>query len=201
MPATIPGGGVVDTTLLIAAARAGDKAAEARLFEAVYGDLQRMAQHHLLHGGSSPEHAQSLVHELYLRLAGDGAPGLTDRRHFFALASRAMRQIVIDHLRRRGTAKRGDGVAPLSLDALPEALALPAGGRGEELLQLDAALQRLEHADPALARLVELHFFGGLGFVDMATLLERSERSLKRDWAKAKAFLYRELAQTDDHDG
>ncbi|MCX7556225.1 ECF-type sigma factor [Xanthomonadaceae bacterium JHOS43] len=185
----------MDTTLLIAAARAGDKAAEARLFQALYADLHRMAQHHLVRSGSDIGHAQSLVHEVYLRLANAAGEGPHDRRHFFALASRAMRQIVVDHVRRRGAVKRGEGIAPMSLDEVREpALSAVLAGQDDDLLQLDAALARLERFDDGLARLVELHFFGGLGFTEMASVLERSERSLKRDWRKAKAFLYRDLA-------
>lgn len=184
----------MDTTLLIAAARAGDKDAEARLFQAMYADLHRMAQHHLARSGSDVEHAHSLVHEVYLRMA-NAQGGPSDRRHFFALASRAMRQIVVDHVRRRATAKRGEGMAPLSLDDVREpALTAVLAGQDEDLLQLDAALARLEQFEEHLARLVELHFFGGLGFVEMAEVLDRSERSLKRDWRRAKAFLYRDLA-------
>ncbi len=184
----------METTLLIAAARSGDKAAEARLFRTLYGDLQRMAQHHLLRSGSDVAHAESLVHEVYLRMVGGGL-GMNDRRHFFALASRAMRQIVVDHVRRRSAAKRNDGVAEIPLELVQEsALASMAAGQDEDLLNLETALQRLERIDDALARLVELHFFGGLGFAEMAEVLERSERSLKRDWRKAKAFLYHDLA-------
>ncbi len=192
----------METTLLIAAARAGDKAAEARLFQALYADLHRMAQHHLARSGSDIGHAQSLVHEVYLRMANAQGDGPNDRRHFFALASRAMRQIVVDHVRRRGTAKRGEGVAPLSLDELREpALTAVLAGQDDDLLQLDAALARLERFEEHLARLVELHFFGGLGFAEMAGVLDRSERSLKRDWRKAKAFLYRDLAHEPSQHG
>ncbi len=187
----------MDTTLLIAAARAGDKDAEARLFQALYADLHRMAQHHLARSGSDIGHAQSLVHEVYLRMAG-AAAGPNDRRHFFALASRAMRQIVVDHVRKRGTVKRGEGVAALSLEEVREpALTALQAGQDDDLLHLDAALARLERFDESLARLVELHFFGGLGFVEMAGVLDRSERSLKRDWRKAKAFLYRDLSVSE----
>ncbi len=113
-----------------------------------------------------------------------------------------MRQIVVDHVRKRGAIKRGDGLAPLSLDAMAEpALAAIIGGRDDELLSLDAALERLEQFDENLARLVELHFFCGLGFVELAEVLERAERSLKRDWTKAKAFLYRELGHADAQPG
>lgn len=193
--------GALDTTQLIAAARAGDKVAEAQLFKITYADLHRMAQRHLLRSGADVGGAQSLVHEVYLRMVGANA-GPNDRRHFFALASRAMRQIVVDHLRKRGAIKRGDGLAPLSLDAMAEpALAAIIGGRDDELLSLDAALERLEQFDENLARLVELHFFCGLGFVELAEVLERAERSLKRDWTKAKAFLYRELGHADAQPG
>lgn len=188
----------MDTTLLITAARSGDKAAEAKLFQLLYADLHRMAQHHLLRSGSDVGHAQSLVHEVYLRMARAGENGPNDRRHFFALASRAMRQIVVDHVRKRSAGKRNSGVGELSLDQVHDsALASAAAGRDDDLLHLDTALQRLEHTDEALARLVELHFFGGLGFAEMAEVLDRSERSLKRDWRKAKAFLYRDLAHVE----
>ena len=92
----------MDTTQLLAAARAGDKSAEARLFDAVYADLHRLAQRHLRASGPDAQHATSLVHEVYLRLARGGAVALNDRTHFFAVASRAMRQIVVDHVRGRG---------------------------------------------------------------------------------------------------
>jgi RNA polymerase sigma factor (TIGR02999 family) len=181
---------VLDTTQLLAAARAGDKSAEARLFDAVYADLHRLAQRHLRASGPDAQHATSLVHEVYLRLARGGALALNDRTHFFAVASRAMRQIVIDHVRGRLTDKRGGGVEPLPLDSAVQAL---AAGRDEELLMLDAALQRLGDVDPRLAQFVELRFYGGLQMDELADATGLSERTLKRDWQKARAFLYREL--------
>lgn len=181
-----------DTTMLIAAARAGDKAAEARLFEAVYADLHRLAQRHLRGGGPDGVHATSLVHEVYLRLARGNGMALNDRTHFFAVASRAMRQIVVDHVRGRLTGKRGGGFDPLPLDS---AVVAVASGRDEELLLLDAALQRLSEVDPRLAQFVELRFYGGLQLDELAEATGLSERTLKRDWAKARAFLYRELSQ------
>ena len=183
----------IDTTLLIAAASNGDKAAESRLFDLLYDDLQRMAQHHLLRSGRDAGHAQSLVHEVYLRMVRGGAVGSADRQHFFALASRVMRQIVIDHARRRCSDKRGRGVDDLPLDALPEPPS-PAQRDDLELLQLDAALGRLEQHDAGLSRLVELHFFGGLAFPEMAELLGRPERTLKREWRRARVLLYHDLA-------
>jgi len=180
-----------DTTMLLAAARSGDKDAEARLFERVYSDLHRLAQRQLRAANGGPEHATSLVHEVYLRLAAHGL-ALNDRQHFFAVAARAMRQIVVDHARTRLAEKRGAGVEPLSFDS---AIGAVAQGRCEELLQVDAALQRLAEVDPRLGEFVELRFFGGLRFDELAAATGLSERTLKRDWTKARAFLYRELAQ------
>ena len=181
---------LLDTTQLLAAARGGDKAAEARLFDAVYADLHRLAQRHLRGSGPDAQHATSLVHEVYLRLARGGAIALNDRTHFFAVASRAMRQIVVDHVRGRLTEKRGGGVDPLPLDSAVVAL---AAGCDEELLMLDAALQRLTDVDPRLAQFVELRFYGGLQMDELAEATGLSERTLKRDWQKARAFLDREL--------
>ena len=179
-----------DTTLLIAAARSGDKQSEARLFERVYSDLHRLAQRQLRAVNRGAEHATSLVHEVYLRLAHAGL-SLNDRQHFFAVASRAMRQIVVDHARSRLTEKRGSGVDPISFDS---AIGVAAAGHDEQLLQVDAALQRLADVDPRLAHFVELRFFGGLKFEELVAATGMSERTLKRDWTKARAFLYRELA-------
>ena len=182
---------MAEMTALIAAARGGDKAAEGRLFEAVYADLHRIAQRHLRASNPDGARATSLVHEVYLRMArGDGL-ALNDRTHFFAVASRAMRQIVIDHVRSRQTEKRGGGVDAISLDS---AVVAVAAGRDEELLVLDEALKRLELLDPRLARFVELRFYGGLQLEELAEVVGLSERTLKRDWRKARAFLYREIS-------
>lgn len=181
----------LDTTALIHAARGGDKAAEGRLFEAVYADLNRLEQRHLRASGPDAQHAISLVHEVYLRMARSDGLALNDRTHFFVVASRAMRQIVIDHVRGRLSEKRGGGIEPISLDS---AVAAVAAGCDEELLMLDAALQRLAQVDPRLSQVVELRFYGGLQFDEMAQILGRSDRTVRRDWRKARAFLYRELS-------
>lgn len=188
---------MAEMTTLIAAARGGDKAAEARLFETVYADLHRIARRHLQASGPDAAHATSLVHEVYLRLARGDALALNDRTHFFAVASRAMRQIVIDHVRSRMSEKHGGGVSPLALDSAVMAV---AAGRDEELLTLDAALQRLGRIDPRLAQFVELRFYGGLQLDELAEVTGLSERTLKRDWRKARAFLYREIAGVDPDD-
>lgn len=186
-----------ETTALIAAARTGDKDAESRLFSAVYDDLHRIARRHLQASGPDASHATSLVHEVYLRMARGQGLALNDRTHFFAVASRAMRQIVIDHVRSRRSEKHGGGIEPLTLDSAVMAV---AEGRDEELLTLDAALVRLARLDPRLAQFVELRFYGGLQLTELAELCGLSERTLKRDWRKARAFLYREIAGVEPED-
>lgn len=177
-------------TALIAAARNGDKASEGQLFEQVYADLHRIAQRHLNAVDAAAARATSLVHEVYLRMVrGDGL-ALHDRQHFFAVASLAMRQIIIDHVRNRKSDKRGGGIEPLSLDS---AVVAVAESRDEELLLLDAALVRLANIDARLASVVEMRFFGGLELEEIAELTGISSRTLRRDWRKARAFLYNEI--------
>jgi RNA polymerase sigma factor (TIGR02999 family) len=184
---------VSDITDMLGRARGGDRAATDALFAELYRELHRLAAGQLR--GES-QHATSLVHEAYERFVGHGALDINDREHFFAVAARAMRQIVIDHVRSRGAQRRGGGdiVAPIETTALE----IAAHGRGEDVIALDDALGRLADTDPALARLVELRFYGGLDLVEIAALGERSERSLKRDWRRARAFLYRELGGSAD---
>jgi RNA polymerase sigma factor (TIGR02999 family) len=181
---------MAEMTALIVAARGGDKAAEAQLFQSVYSDLHRIAQRHLNASGPDAARATSLVHEVYLRMARGEGLALNDRTHFFAVASRAMRQIVIDHVRARHAEKRGGGIDAISLDS---AVVAVAAGRDEELLMLDEALQRLALVDPRLAQFVELRFYGGLQLDELAEITGLSDRTLKRDWRKARAFLYREI--------
>jgi RNA polymerase sigma factor (TIGR02999 family) len=124
----------------------------------------------------------------------DGALPYADRRHFFAVAARAMRQIVIDDARSRKAAKRGAGAEPAALDAVAEPPA-PAGELPvEDILALDTALSRLEESEPRLAETVEWHFFGGLTFAEIADAREVSERTVLRDWRAARALLHQELA-------
>ena len=185
-------------TKLIAAARLGDKASETLLFESVYTDLRRIAQRHLAKSGQGSGHATSLVHEVYLRIARAEGLAVNDRAHFFAVASRAMRQIVIDHVRSRQTDKRGGGVEALSLDS---AIVAVAEGRDDELLVLDEALHQLAALDPRLAQVVELRFYGGLELDELAEVIGVSSRTVRRDWRKARAFLYHQITgeqPTDD---
>ncbi len=180
-----------EITSLLAAWRAGDGSAFDRLLPLVYDELRGRAHRQLGHGAGQTLSTTALVHECYLKLVDDGQRSYADRAHFLAVATRAMRQILVDHVRRRRAAKRGGGAddIALALDALPGQV------RGEELLALDEALAELERLEPALARLVEYRFFGGLTVEEAAALLDRSPRSVKRDWRRARAFLVR--AMTD----
>lgn len=181
-----------DITVLIGQARNGDRQAGEQLFAALYGELKRLARGQLA-GGDAPMHATSLVHEAYCKLARGATIAVNDREHFYATAARIMRQVVIDHIRARDAQRRGGNarIEALDTDALRVAASPDAD---DQLLALDAALNRLGALDPQLGKLVELRFFGGLELDEISGLLERSERSLKRDWRKARAFLYAELA-------
>ncbi len=188
LPRTTPG----EVTRLLAAARAGDDGASGRLFELVYDDLRRIAARHLRGARGAGPSATSLVHEAFLRLARRDELPYADRVHFFAVASRAMRQIVIDDARNRRARKRGGGQAEVELDRV--AVAAPgAASPVEELLALDVALTELERAEPRLARTVEWHFFGGLTFGEIAEAVGVSERTVLREWRAARALLHARL--------
>jgi RNA polymerase sigma factor (TIGR02999 family) len=180
---------VSDVTALIEAAGSGDRAALTALFARVYDELKMLARKQLSAAAGHTLNTTGLVHEAYLKLAQPEGRGLLNRVHFFALAAKAMRQIVIDHARARIAVKRGGenlhvvdideagGVADREMDA-------------DGLLNLDRALTHLESEEPRLADLVELRFFAGLSIGDIAILRDVSERTLNRDWRRAKAQLY-----------
>ena len=174
----------------LAAARRGDSGAVDALFVLVYDDLRALARRQLARLRPGETLAPTvLVHELYARLAERSSPDFADRGHFMALAARAMRHIVIDYLRRRH-ARRRDGGVRLAVDS---GIASPAEVSPVDLIAVDAALQDLEALDRRQARVVEMRFFGGLELEEIANALGVSERTVKRDWQKARAFLYRVL--------
>lgn len=178
------------TTLLVAIER-GETGAVDRLFEQVYGELRRLARRQLGHGPASPTlDTTALVHEAYLRLSGEARWSVESRRHFFNLAARAMRNVLVDHARRRGRVKRGGDALRVDLDAHE----IAAPDRATELVALDDALVRLAASDAELARLVELRFFAGLSIEEIAELFGVSDRTIKRRWRAARALLYRDLA-------
>lgn len=179
-------------TALLARLRDGDAAALDRLVPLVHAELRRLARAQLRR--ERPGHtlqATALAHEAYLRLVGLDAIDWRDRAHFFGVAAGVMRRILIDHARRRRAARRGGGAPPVPLEDVDPA----APERPEELIALDEALERLRALDPRQERIVELRFFGGLEVAETAAVLGVSERTVKRDWAVARAWLRAELGR------
>jgi RNA polymerase sigma factor (TIGR02999 family) len=177
-------------TKLLLRWREGDRQALEQLMPLVYAELRRMASRHL-RGERSDHTLQStaLVHEAYLRLAGQDPPQWQNRAHFFAIAARLMRQILVDHARSRDAAKRGSGACTLQLD---EAIALPQKVN-MDVLDLDKALTELSELDGQQGRIVELRFFGGLTIEDTSEVLGVSPATVKRDWLVARAWLLRAM--------
>ncbi len=163
-----------------------------RLFALVYDALRAQARHLRQRRGSSPTlNTTALVHETYVRLAHADPPPWRDREHFLAVAASAMRHVLVDYARRRHALKRSGRWhrTPLGDAALAGPPTLAVGGWGVEVLDLDAALGRLEALSPRLAAGVELRFFGGLTAAEAAAVLALSPRTVERDWLKAKALL------------
>lgn len=178
-----------DLASVLAASRRGDAAALAEAFEAAYAELRRLARAQLrrLRPGRTLT-TTALVHEAFVKLVR--APVHTaDQVHFFSLAARAMRQILVDYARQRGASKRGAHLRPETL----EEGALAAETLAEELLALDDALTRLHAVDERLAQVVECRFFGGMTEQEVADAMGVTARTVRRDWQKARAFLWREL--------
>lgn len=176
-----------EVTRLLGAARAGESDALDRLLPLLYDDLRGLARAQLgREGGARTLQATALVHEAYVKLSAGRAIPAEHRTHFFALAARAMRQVLVDRARRRRSAKRGGDWVPTTLADGHAAVELDA----DELLALDAAMEELE---PRQREVVELRFFGGLEETEIAEALDVSPRTVRRDWVKARARLYRRL--------
>lgn len=158
----------------------------ASLDDRIYAQLRSLARRHIARWGpgvtASPT---TMVHEAYLRLAGNGGEYWGDRAHFLAVASRAMRQLLVDKARRRTAGKRGGGALHLVDQDMAREEPVPAS----TLLSVDEALRGLEQHDPTLARVVECRFFAGLSVPETALALGRSQRSIERDWTRARAYL------------
>ena len=178
-------------TEMLNAARGGDARAASAAYSFVYDELKRSARRSLRGKSGDTLTPTALVHEVYLRFCEHDGKPLRDRSHFFALASRAMRQILVDHARRRCSKKRGGEAHITDVDS-----GLSLQDDMVRTLELDAALCALEERDPNLARLVEWHFFGGLAFQEIADETGRHERTVRRDWELARAFLQRALRST-----
>lgn len=180
-----------EVTGLLAEVKDGNPLAWERLVALVYADLRRIARAHL-RGKGRRETLQttSLVNEAYFRLARPKEGSFNDRVHFLAVASRAMRQVLLDRARSRAAAKRSGNEVALDLDAHHPSVPV----RGDELLVLDAALVELETLDPRLGRVVEMRFYGGMTAEEAGLVLGVSDRTVKSDWRKARAFLEARLA-------
>ena len=177
-------------TQLLHRAAAGDRDAEGVLLQALYDELHRVARRHMRNERRQVTlQPTALVNEAYLRLMRGADAGWANRSHFFAAASTAMRRILVDHARRRAAVKRGNGAAPEELDDEAGQVAHSP----ETLLAIDAALAELAQSEPRQARIVEMRFFAGLTEEEIAGVLDISSRTVKREWTKAKAFLYDQL--------
>jgi RNA polymerase sigma factor (TIGR02999 family) len=178
---------------------AGDRQAFDRLFPLVYSELHRLAEHQRRRWeGDHSLNTTALVHEAYLRLAGQPAPNWRARPHFMAVAAKAMRQILLDYAKRMRAAKRGGGLHRVPLHEIEAALKGgddPSEAGAEALIALDDALRRLDEHDPRQSRIVECRFFGGMAIQDTADALGISPATVKRGWAMAQAWLYRELGR------
>ena len=178
-------------TDLLARAAAGDRGAFDRAFPLVYEELRRLAHRQLRR--ESDGHTLSttaLVHEAYLRLIGQNRGDWRDRGHFLAIAATAMRRILVDHSRRLRADKRGATRSPLPIDSIAN---LAVEERAEFVVSLDDALARLAALDDRQARVVECRFFAGLTEEETAAALGIGLRTAKRDWAKARSWLFQEL--------
>jgi len=175
---------------MLAAVRARSPAAADRLFDCVYEELRNLA-HGLLAGRRSGNTLQPtiLVHEAYLKLKGQSSIDWQDRVHFFALASRVMRQVLVDHSRRKAASRRGGGQERVTLDPSAIIASTPV----VDVLDLHEALDELATHDDRQARIVEMRYFGGLEMEEIAELVEVSTRQVEREWRAARAWIGRRL--------
>jgi RNA polymerase sigma-70 factor, ECF subfamily len=180
------------TTGLLAQFGEGGASAKAELIPLIYKELHRLAAGHMRR--ERPNHtlqATALVNEAWIRLIQQPQMNLQNRASFFGIASNLMRQILVDHARKRKAAKRGMARQQITLT---DNLMAAAPGKLMDVLVLDEALQRLGAIDARAAKIIEMHFFGGLSFEEMAVVLEISARTVKRDWRMARAWLHSDLS-------
>ncbi len=176
-----------ELTTLLAAARDGDADAAGAAFGLLYDDLRRLARARLRqHRTMTLLDTTSLVHESYMKLVGAGSLPVEDRHHFFAYASRVMRSVIVDFARARLAERRGGGAEHVALNtAIGEQVAAPEN----DALRVHEALEVLAQADARLAQVVEMRYFGGLSEAEIAEALGLSERTVRRDWEKARLLL------------
>lgn len=185
----------VTLTVLLQRARQGDPAAKDELYHRAYPQLLKLARHYL--NGEAQGHTfqpSDLVHEVYLRLEGDPTE-IENRSHFYAMAARAMRQVLVEHARAKGRLKRGGGAKTVYLDS--GHLRMNASVNPEEILDLHRALDELAKRDPLKATLVDVRYFGGLTREEAAEVLQVSEKSIYRHWVFSQTWL-RTTLRSDD---
>jgi len=179
-----------DVTELLAAWARGDSAAPKKLMPLVYGELRRLASRRLRsEPGNCTLQTTGLVHDAYLRLVGQGGLQVENRRHFYAIAARLMRQILVDGARRRNAARREGAQLRVSLSSS----VLASQGSAMDLVELDQLLTALAHRNEQQGRIVELRYFAGLSIPETAAALQISSGTVKRQWRLARAWLYREM--------
>jgi len=176
------------TELLLAWGK-GDRVIEGRLFDVVYKELHRLARRYMLRERGNSLQATALVHEVYLRLVDQSRVNWENRSHFFAIAARLMRRILVDHARAKRAGKRPQADRQISLTDLP----LGVEVQTVEVLALDEALEQLETIDSRQARIVEMRFIAGLSEEEIACALGVNVRTVKREWRIARAWLYGRL--------
>jgi RNA polymerase sigma factor (TIGR02999 family) len=176
-------------TSLLAAWRDGDRDAVHQLMPCVYSELRAMAHRQFRGRDDATLQPTAIVHEAYAKLERHSRLSVQDRHHFFAIAARVMRQIVVDYARKRVASKRGGQLAMIAIDDLQ----VPAPTRAAEIVAVDDALDQLARLDVSLSRLVELRFFAGLSVEETADVLGCSARTVKRDWRKARALIHAAL--------
>jgi len=182
--------GVGEVTKLLARISAGDRSAENALLPLVYAELHRQAAHQMrLERPGHTLQPTALVNEVYLRLCSSATPDCRDRAHFFRLAAQLMRRILIDYARRHNTQRRGSGAPAAALD---ESFAVSEVDL-DTAIEVDALLHRLQRISPRQAQVVEMRFFGSLNESDIAVALDIDERTVRRDWLKARAWLHEQL--------
>ena len=179
-------------TLLLQRAADGDRAALDTVYASLYPELKRLARARLRQQGRGENISTTLlVHESFVRLVGARDLQLEDRRHFFAYAAKTMRNIIIDSAREHLAERRGGGAEHVTLgDADSDAMQVAGSGASDELLRVSDALHQLETIDPELAELVEMRYFGGYSEVEIAELQGVNERTVRRRWDKARAWLF-----------
>lgn len=180
----------MEITELLRKAGSGDADAEEKLIPLVYSELKRLAAGHLRGQWNVTLNPTGLVHEAFLRVAVLKDPRFENRAHFFGIASRIMRNVLVDLIRHTNTKKRGGGMLTIQLEDLPEL----GDSRSKDVLRLDDALTRLAEEYPRQASAIEMRFFGGMSVLEMASALEVSEATVKRDIRFAQAWLKREMA-------